>query len=114
MVISHLDGFGRKIGFCKSAYKPRYNAVLAIQFVNLLIFEKKFFLTSLKIFLFFFPKFQEMLRNPVVSRDYKIQFFVQFCPISEKFRKFNQFSIKMIVIMDSTQNLQIHNLIDRY
>ena len=86
MVISHLDGFGRKIGFCKSAYKPRYNAVLAIQFVNLLIFEKKFFLTSLKIFLFFFQNFKKCLETQSYQGITKSNFssnFVQFRKNSE-------------------------------
>ena len=62
---------------------------------KLINFWKKIFSHLTKNFFIFFSKFQEMPKNPIVPRVYRIQFFVQFCTISEKFRKSNCFDIKM-------------------
>ena len=79
-----------KLDFVKTLTNVDLTQFLTHCYRNRKFFEKIFSHLT-KNFFIFFPKFQEILENPVVSRDYRIQFFVQIYPISEFIRKVSGF-----------------------
>ena len=58
--VCELDDFGLKFGFFESGNKTRYEAILDYLDIKASTSQKKFFLTTLKIFLTFFFKKVEL------------------------------------------------------